>query len=133
MVRDPLSYKYSSYADFVSGRNNDKSNGSVLNKLVDTSRVLRCFRNNPSEQYRMFVEGKKCCAFTTSLHAGHHDYSLINHFTLGKEIIMDKLYERTGENLHSPPRMCRCDMIKDQMMSANNVIGRKMQFFARIS
>jgi REP element-mobilizing transposase RayT len=58
MVRDPLSYKYSSYADFVSCRDNCSGNGSILNKLVDTSRVLRCFRNNPSEQYRMFVEGK---------------------------------------------------------------------------
>ncbi|WP_026494258.1 transposase [Butyrivibrio sp. WCD3002] len=58
MVREPLSYKYSSYADFVSGRNDGCSSGSVMNKLVDTSRVLRCFQNNPSEQYRMFVEGK---------------------------------------------------------------------------
>jgi hypothetical protein len=58
MVREPLSYKYSSYADFVSCKNNSCNNGSILNKLIDTSRILSCFRNNPGEQYRMFVEGK---------------------------------------------------------------------------
>ena len=26
--------------------------------LVDTSRVLSCFKHDPKEQYRMFVEGK---------------------------------------------------------------------------
>lgn len=58
MVREPLAYKYSSYADFVSGRINECNEQSVFHELVDTSRVLGCFRNNPSEQYRMFVEGK---------------------------------------------------------------------------
>lgn len=29
-----------------------------IEELVDTSRVLSGFRNNPKEQYRMFVEGK---------------------------------------------------------------------------
>ncbi|SEA38357.1 REP element-mobilizing transposase RayT [Oribacterium sp. KHPX15] len=58
MVREPLSYKYSSYADFVSVRDNKSGNGSVFRELTDTSRVLGCFRNNPAEQYRMFVEGK---------------------------------------------------------------------------
>ena len=58
MVREPLLYKYSSYAGFVSDSDNNCSNGAGLNELVDTMRVLKCFRNNPSEQYRMFVEGK---------------------------------------------------------------------------
>ena len=30
----------------------------IISELVDTSRVLGCFKNNPTEQYRMFVEGK---------------------------------------------------------------------------
>ena len=30
----------------------------MIYELTDTSRVLSCFRNNPREQYRMFVEGK---------------------------------------------------------------------------
>ena len=58
MVREPLAYKYSSYADFVSDRNNKCDAGSIFHGLTDTSRVLGCFRNNPNEQYRMFVEGK---------------------------------------------------------------------------
>ena len=58
MVREPLAYKYSSYADFVSGRVNHSSEGSAFRELIDTSKVLECFRNNPNEQYRMFVEGK---------------------------------------------------------------------------
>jgi REP element-mobilizing transposase RayT len=58
MVREPLAYKYSSYADFVSDRNNKCDTGSIFCGLTDTSRVLGCFRNNPNEQYRMFVEGK---------------------------------------------------------------------------
>lgn len=58
MVREPLAYKFSSYADFVSGRDDKCGKGSVFRELTDTSRVLGCFRNNPTEQYRMFVEGK---------------------------------------------------------------------------
>ncbi len=57
MTREPLAYKYSSYADFVS-ENCKCNDGSVFRELVDTSRVLGCFRHNPSEQYRIFVEGK---------------------------------------------------------------------------
>jgi hypothetical protein len=30
----------------------------TIKGLVETKRVLDCFRNNPREQYRMFVEGK---------------------------------------------------------------------------
>ena len=30
----------------------------MIYELTETSRVLSCFRNDPNEQYRMFVEGK---------------------------------------------------------------------------
>ena len=53
MVRGPLDYKYSSYANFLS---DDKD--TLFSQVIDTSRVLSGFRNNPHEQYRMFVEGK---------------------------------------------------------------------------
>ena len=59
MVREPLAYKYSSYADFVSGRVNNSSEGSAFRELIDTSKVLECFRNNPNEQYRMFVDSNR--------------------------------------------------------------------------
>jgi len=59
MVREPLTYAYSSYGLFV---NCEKDKGGTVDKLlrdlVDTSRVLASFHNNPREQYRMFVEGK---------------------------------------------------------------------------
>ena len=60
MVREPIAYDYSSYAFFV--RENTVQPKStvecVLSELIDTSRVLSCFRHSPREQYRMFVEGK---------------------------------------------------------------------------
>ncbi len=63
MVREPLAYEFSSYGLFVG---NDKDGegaretkcSKLISELVDTSRVLSCFRHNPREQYRMFVEGK---------------------------------------------------------------------------
>lgn len=76
MVREPLNYEYSSYKDFVKTPSNNSDNSQktidrnenndvqethvsrMISELVDTSRVLGCFRNNPSEQYRIFVEGK---------------------------------------------------------------------------
>ena len=61
MVRGPLDYEYSSYGLFVGdGNSNNKRTKSfeLISELVDTTRVLSCFRNNPKEQYRMFVEGK---------------------------------------------------------------------------
>ncbi len=62
MVREPLEYEYSSYEKFMGydeekGEVKKKSIG-LISELVDTSRVLACFRHNPVEQYRMFVEGK---------------------------------------------------------------------------
>ena len=59
MVRGPLDYEYSSYALFVD-ENHDKKRktDALIDELVDTGRVLDCFRNNSREQYRMFVEGK---------------------------------------------------------------------------
>ena len=63
MVREPLAYEFSSYEKFVGSRL-DERNGHetksrvLISDLVDASRVLSCFRHNPQEQYRMFVEGK---------------------------------------------------------------------------
>lgn len=70
MVREPLSYEYSSYrlfvGDSVSDTEDRQSDGQrastkvseMIKGIVDTDRVLGCFRHNPREQYRMFVEGK---------------------------------------------------------------------------
>lgn len=63
MVREPLVYEYSSYEKFMmEGQSDGYKPGTKIRKLisdlVDTSRVLSCFNNNPREQYRMFVEGK---------------------------------------------------------------------------
>ena len=67
MVREPQAYEYSSYGLFVNEPDedcwwDDKGKKSVflsmMEGLVDTSRVLSCFRHNPREKYRMFVEGK---------------------------------------------------------------------------
>ena len=60
MVRSPLDYEYSSYGLFVNQDMNadDSPVGKLISDLVDTSRVHSCFRYDPREQYRMFVEGK---------------------------------------------------------------------------
>ena len=49
MVREPLAYSYSSYAAYVSGENSIP---------LDKKRVLRAFRREDPEQYRLFVEGR---------------------------------------------------------------------------
>ena len=60
MVREPLAYEYSSYRLFVNGDGMKAQNKAekMIAELVDTSRVLSCFKFEPKEQYRMFVEGK---------------------------------------------------------------------------
>ena len=60
MVREPLSYEYSSYGLYVAGEGTLQAEkaGSMIADLVDTKRVLEMFRRDPREQYRMFVEGK---------------------------------------------------------------------------
>ncbi len=60
MVREPLAYDYSSYKLFVNQVDNEAQRkiDKYIDELVDTTRVLSGFRNNPKEQYRMFVEGK---------------------------------------------------------------------------
>ena len=69
MVREPLAYEYSSYGLFVGdGAEYKDKDGyrsgmsarifETIRELVETERVLKCFRNNPREQYRVFVEGK---------------------------------------------------------------------------
>ena len=60
MVREPLAYDYSSYKLFVNQADDgtQRKIDRFIVELVDTSRVLSRFRNNPKEQYRMFVEGK---------------------------------------------------------------------------
>ena len=60
MVDDPQKYDYSSYRFFVSDkykRPRDKVL-RMMKDLVDTSRVLSYFPDDPKEQYRIFVEGK---------------------------------------------------------------------------
>ena len=64
MVRTPLDYEYSSYREYVNDDHDNMSDKKetscrrLISELVETSRVLSCFRYNPREQYRMFVEGK---------------------------------------------------------------------------
>ena len=60
MVREPIEYKYSSYGVFVSGKDGLPRGkaGGMIAEAVDTTRILSAFRNDPREQYRMFVEGK---------------------------------------------------------------------------
>ena len=60
MVREPLSYEYSSYGLYVAGEGTLQTEkaGSMIADLVDTKRVLEMFRRDSREQYRMFVEGK---------------------------------------------------------------------------
>lgn len=63
MVREPLDYEFSSYGRFLGngrseiGRERSRCT-EMIYELTETSRVLSCFRNDPNEQYRMFVEGK---------------------------------------------------------------------------
>jgi REP element-mobilizing transposase RayT len=59
IVRNPLEYAYSSYGAFV-GRGTDKGRtpaGRMIRELVDTSRVLSYFEDDPHMHYRLFVEG----------------------------------------------------------------------------
>ena len=63
MVREPLDYEFSSYGSILGNGTSEISRErsactAMINELTETSRVLSCFRNNPKEQYRMFVEGK---------------------------------------------------------------------------
>lgn len=51
-LRNPLDYQYSSYNDYVK----EKPEDTGMVRVVDTSRVLSCFRVNPREEYKMFVE-----------------------------------------------------------------------------
>ena len=53
MVREPLTYEYSSYKRYMSDASENNSSD-----IIDTRRVFGNFRHNPQEQYRMFVEGK---------------------------------------------------------------------------
>ena len=63
MVRELLDYEFSSYGRFLGngrseiGRERSRCT-EMIYELTETSRVLSCFRNDPNEQYRMFVEGK---------------------------------------------------------------------------
>ena len=60
MVRDPLSYEYSSYGLFVQETGNKINNKFLqqLSGLVETDRTLSAFGHDSRQQYRMFVEGK---------------------------------------------------------------------------
>ena len=60
MVREPLLYDYSSYKAYVVSDGFDVSSktNQIISELLSKDRLLGMFRNNPVEQYRMFVEGK---------------------------------------------------------------------------
>jgi len=65
MVLEPLAYEYSSYGKYMEKDELKEKMPAQKTKcaqmiagLVDTSRVLSCFKHDPKEQYRMFVEGK---------------------------------------------------------------------------
>ncbi len=52
MVREPASYEYSSYSNYISD-NTDRSDD-----LLSTRKILGAFHGDQRDQYRMFVEGK---------------------------------------------------------------------------
>ncbi len=56
---EPWEQANCSYKLFVNqtGDETKRKIDTYIEELVDTSRVLSGFRNNPKEQYRMFVEG----------------------------------------------------------------------------
>lgn len=68
MVREPITYEYSSYRLFVDSKESEHKRDintnslptamDIIMDLIETGRVLSSFRNTPREQYRMFVEGK---------------------------------------------------------------------------
>ena len=63
MVRSPIDYEYSSYRLFVperiaAGRPVGSKAGVLIERLVETDRILDFFGDNCKEQYRQFVEGK---------------------------------------------------------------------------
>ena len=58
MVRAPQEYDYSSYGLFVPRGKKPGKADQIISKLVNTSRVLEYFGNDPNEQYRMFVESR---------------------------------------------------------------------------
>ena len=59
MVREPVSYAYSSYPLFVSARHEGEEAefAEALAEVIEISHILSFFRHE-KEQYRMFVEGK---------------------------------------------------------------------------
>ena len=60
MVRDPVSYDYSSYRLFVLDESEQEAweTEKLLTEIVDTTRILDAFQDNPRERYKMFVEEK---------------------------------------------------------------------------
>ena len=63
MVNDALEYEYSSYQEFVKniGANINEFRSSarqLISGLVDTSRTLSYFKENPREKYKEFVEDR---------------------------------------------------------------------------
>ena len=66
IVDDPADYKYSSYSLFVEDlpAQTDVYVLRMLSDLVDTTRVLSCFHEDPQEQYRAFVAEKMPPAVT---------------------------------------------------------------------
>ena len=60
MVSTPLDYEYSSYGLYVNPLLYMGSSpvSRLMGELVDTSRILSWFGNDPGRQYRMFVEDR---------------------------------------------------------------------------
>lgn len=55
MVRDPLDYKYSSYRNYM---DYERNRLLINTEELETNRVLKLFKIQGKEGYRMFVEGK---------------------------------------------------------------------------
>lgn len=58
MVKEPLSYPYSSYELYVRERVPGRNICGMAADLMDTTRILDSFSQDSREQYRMFVEEK---------------------------------------------------------------------------
>ena len=63
MVSDALEYEYSSYQEFVKkmGANMNEFRSSareLISGIIDTSRTLSYFKENPREKYKEFVEDR---------------------------------------------------------------------------
>ena len=102
MVREPVTYPYSSYAYYVSGKENP---------LLDKSRVLGNFRTEQEEKYRMFVEcidGFEIEVEATTIRGQQQMISIIG---LG-----DQAVKEAGERMQAALEFCGYDIPKDKVI-----------------